>query len=199
MKLVSLTVKLLVPMWMSLLPNIGNHGQFLWKFYIAHSLFQWCINLGIWPISLEVLWEMHQVESVHEMQGKKQMILYKFLGLIFKGKLFYQKIQQSSICNKKDEELEMGGGGAFVPNKKVKPNIETDDGITPLLSVVAAGSLPCLEMLIQGKTHNLEQENGVKEFLRVANLEKAVKETVEQPNVDGIKDQVVEVSQAIEV
>ncbi|KAI3710512.1 hypothetical protein L2E82_40295 [Cichorium intybus] len=51
--------------------------------------------------------------------------------------------------NKKDEELEMGGGGAFVPNKKVKPNIETDDGITPLLSAVAAGSLPCLELLIQ--------------------------------------------------
>ncbi|KVI08508.1 Ankyrin repeat-containing protein [Cynara cardunculus var. scolymus] len=29
------------------------------------------------------------------------------------------------------------------------PNIETDDGITPLLSAVAAGSLPCLELLIQ--------------------------------------------------
>ncbi|KAK3141007.1 hypothetical protein QOZ80_5AG0408850 [Eleusine coracana subsp. coracana] len=30
-----------------------------------------------------------------------------------------------------------------------KPNTETDDGITPLLSTVAAGSLPCLEVLIQ--------------------------------------------------
>jgi hypothetical protein len=30
-----------------------------------------------------------------------------------------------------------------------KPNTETDDGITPLLSAVAAGSLPCLEVLIQ--------------------------------------------------
>ncbi|KAL4575314.1 hypothetical protein LXL04_022156 [Taraxacum kok-saghyz] len=28
-------------------------------------------------------------------------------------------------------------------------DIETDDGITPLLSAVAAGSLPCLELLIQ--------------------------------------------------
>ncbi|KAI3723122.1 hypothetical protein L2E82_34484 [Cichorium intybus] len=32
---------------------------------------------------------------------------------------------------------------------KADPNIETDDGITPLLSAVAAGSLPCLELLIQ--------------------------------------------------
>lgn len=32
---------------------------------------------------------------------------------------------------------------------KADPNIETDDGITPLLSTVAAGSLPCLELLIQ--------------------------------------------------
>ncbi|KAK7852849.1 26s proteasome non-atpase regulatory subunit 10 [Quercus suber] len=31
----------------------------------------------------------------------------------------------------------------------VKPNAETDDNITPLLSTVAAGSLPCLELLIQ--------------------------------------------------
>ncbi|XP_010278142.1 PREDICTED: uncharacterized protein LOC104612428 [Nelumbo nucifera] len=30
------------------------------------------------------------------------------------------------------------------------PNAETDDGITPLLSSVAAGSLSCLELLIQG-------------------------------------------------
>uniref|UniRef100_A0A0E0KXG6 Serine/threonine-protein kinase BSK1-like TPR repeats domain-containing protein n=1 Tax=Oryza punctata TaxID=4537 RepID=A0A0E0KXG6_ORYPU len=30
-----------------------------------------------------------------------------------------------------------------------KPNTETDDGITSLLSAVAAGSLPCLEILIQ--------------------------------------------------
>ncbi|KAF9605978.1 hypothetical protein IFM89_021304 [Coptis chinensis] len=29
------------------------------------------------------------------------------------------------------------------------PNAETDDGITPLLSAVAAGSFPCLELLIQ--------------------------------------------------
>ncbi|KAL8246650.1 hypothetical protein R6Q59_007866 [Mikania micrantha] len=29
------------------------------------------------------------------------------------------------------------------------PNIETDDGITPLLSAVAAGSLQCLELLVQ--------------------------------------------------
>ncbi|CAI9271880.1 unnamed protein product [Lactuca saligna] len=33
---------------------------------------------------------------------------------------------------------------------KANPNIETDDGITPLLSAVAACSLPCLELLIQG-------------------------------------------------
>ncbi|KAM0006045.1 putative tetratricopeptide-like helical domain superfamily, ankyrin repeat-containing [Helianthus debilis subsp. tardiflorus] len=32
---------------------------------------------------------------------------------------------------------------------KADPNIETDDGITPLLSAVAAGSLQCLELLIQ--------------------------------------------------
>lgn len=32
---------------------------------------------------------------------------------------------------------------------KADPNIETDDGITPLLSAVAAGSLPCLELLIE--------------------------------------------------
>ncbi|KAL4572278.1 hypothetical protein LXL04_019049 [Taraxacum kok-saghyz] len=31
---------------------------------------------------------------------------------------------------------------------KADPNIEIDDGITPLLSAVAAGSLPCLELLI---------------------------------------------------
>ncbi|CAJ1961090.1 unnamed protein product [Sphenostylis stenocarpa] len=29
------------------------------------------------------------------------------------------------------------------------PNADTDDGITPLLSAVAAGSLACLEILIQ--------------------------------------------------
>lgn len=29
------------------------------------------------------------------------------------------------------------------------PNIETDDGITPLFSAVAAGSVPCVELLIQ--------------------------------------------------
>lgn len=29
------------------------------------------------------------------------------------------------------------------------PNLETDDDVTPLLSAVAAGSLPCLELLIQ--------------------------------------------------
>jgi hypothetical protein len=33
----------------------------------------------------------------------------------------------------------------------LQPNTETDDGITPLLSSVAAGSLPCLEVLIQVK------------------------------------------------
>nr|XP_043632115.1 putative ankyrin repeat protein RF_0381 [Erigeron canadensis] len=32
---------------------------------------------------------------------------------------------------------------------KADPNIETDDGITPLLSTVAAGSLPCLELLVE--------------------------------------------------
>ncbi|PWA75248.1 ankyrin repeat family protein [Artemisia annua] len=32
---------------------------------------------------------------------------------------------------------------------KADPNIETDDGVTPLLSTVAAGSLPCLELLIE--------------------------------------------------
>nr|XP_029119504.1 uncharacterized protein LOC105042167 isoform X1 [Elaeis guineensis] len=32
---------------------------------------------------------------------------------------------------------------------RVLPNAETDDNITPLLSAVAAGSLPCLELLIQ--------------------------------------------------
>ncbi|XP_076942973.1 uncharacterized protein LOC143613028 [Bidens hawaiensis] len=32
---------------------------------------------------------------------------------------------------------------------KADPNIETDDGITPLLSAVAAGSLQCLDLLIQ--------------------------------------------------
>jgi len=31
----------------------------------------------------------------------------------------------------------------------LQPNAETDDGITPLLSAVAAGSLACLELLIQ--------------------------------------------------
>lgn len=30
-----------------------------------------------------------------------------------------------------------------------QPNIETEDDITPLLSAVAACSLPCLELLIQ--------------------------------------------------
>lgn len=31
----------------------------------------------------------------------------------------------------------------------LQPNAETEDGITPLLSSVAAGSLACLELLIQ--------------------------------------------------
>jgi len=31
----------------------------------------------------------------------------------------------------------------------LQPNADTDDGITPLLSAVAAGSLACLEILIQ--------------------------------------------------
>lgn len=31
----------------------------------------------------------------------------------------------------------------------LQPNAESDDDITPLLSSVAAGSLPCLELLIQ--------------------------------------------------
>lgn len=31
----------------------------------------------------------------------------------------------------------------------LQPNSENDDSITPLLSSVAAGSLPCLELLIQ--------------------------------------------------
>ena len=30
-----------------------------------------------------------------------------------------------------------------------QPNAETDDDITPLLSAVAAGSLACLDLLIQ--------------------------------------------------
>lgn len=34
-----------------------------------------------------------------------------------------------------------------------KPNTENDDGITPLLSAVAAGSLPCLDILIQAGAH----------------------------------------------
>lgn len=39
----------------------------------------------------------------------------------------------------------------------LQPNIETDDGITPLLSAVAACSLPCLELLIQ--VHVIEGVN----------------------------------------
>lgn len=31
----------------------------------------------------------------------------------------------------------------------LQPNTETDDNVTPLLSSVAAGSLACLELLIQ--------------------------------------------------
>jgi len=31
----------------------------------------------------------------------------------------------------------------------LQPNADTDDGITPLISAVAAGSLACLEILIQ--------------------------------------------------
>lgn len=31
----------------------------------------------------------------------------------------------------------------------LQPNAESEDDITPLLSSVAAGSLPCLELLIQ--------------------------------------------------
>ncbi|KAI3523850.1 hypothetical protein L1887_02299 [Cichorium endivia] len=50
---------------------------------------------------------------------------------------------------------------------------------------------PSSSTVIEGNTHNLEQENGVKEFLSVANLEKTVKEIVEQLNVDGIEDQLV--------
>ncbi|KAI3518267.1 hypothetical protein L1887_06802 [Cichorium endivia] len=49
----------------------------------------------------------------------------------------------------------------------------------------------------KGNTHNLEQENGVKEFLPVANLEKSIKEIIEQPNVDGIEEQLVEFSEAM--
>lgn len=41
------------------------------------------------------------------------------------------------------------------------------------------------------------KENGVKEFLPVANLEKAVKEIVDQPHVDGIEDNLVEFSEAM--
>lgn len=31
----------------------------------------------------------------------------------------------------------------------LQPNAETDDSITPLLSAVAAGSLPCIELLLK--------------------------------------------------
>jgi ankyrin repeat protein len=31
----------------------------------------------------------------------------------------------------------------------LQPNTENDDGVTALLSAVAAGSLPCLEVLIE--------------------------------------------------
>ena len=31
----------------------------------------------------------------------------------------------------------------------LQPNAETEDGATPLLSAVAAGSLACLELLVQ--------------------------------------------------
>ncbi|XP_068650270.1 uncharacterized protein [Aristolochia californica] len=37
----------------------------------------------------------------------------------------------------------------FLLDQHANPNTETDDNITPLLSSVAAGSLPCLELLIQ--------------------------------------------------
>ncbi|CAI9287914.1 unnamed protein product [Lactuca saligna] len=47
--------------------------------------------------------------------------------------------------------------------------------------------------------HNLAQENGVNDFLLLGNLEKAVKEIVDQPLplVDGIEDQLVEFSEAM--
>ncbi|KAG9452554.1 hypothetical protein H6P81_005458 [Aristolochia fimbriata] len=37
----------------------------------------------------------------------------------------------------------------FLLEQNANPNTETDDNVTPLLSSVAAGSLPCLELLIQ--------------------------------------------------
>jgi ankyrin repeat protein len=39
-----------------------------------------------------------------------------------------------------------------------KPNTENDDGITPLLSAVAAGSLPCLDILIQVHKSNFKSK-----------------------------------------
>ncbi|KAI9119658.1 hypothetical protein K1719_009534 [Acacia pycnantha] len=36
-----------------------------------------------------------------------------------------------------------------VPIIHKRPNAETDDGVTPLLSSVAAGSLTCIELLVQ--------------------------------------------------
>ncbi|KAL7612141.1 hypothetical protein Lser_V15G05677 [Lactuca serriola] len=52
---------------------------------------------------------------------------------------------------------------------------------------------------VQGNAHNIAQENGVNDFLPLGNLEKAIKEIVDQPLplVDGIEDQLVEFSEAM--
>ncbi|KAI7730107.1 hypothetical protein M8C21_033313 [Ambrosia artemisiifolia] len=71
---------------------------------------------------------------------------------------------------------------------KADPNIETDDGITPLLSAVAAGSLQCLELLIQDglKPVQVAAGRGNRGAVEILLPLSSQVETVKDWTVDGI-------------
>ncbi|CAH1433725.1 unnamed protein product [Lactuca virosa] len=97
-------------------------------------------------------------------------------------------VNKSKKGNQNDE-----GSGSFGPVVMVDLSIKEDGNASS-----HGGSMMAINRE-RANAHNLAQENGVNDFLPLGNLEKAVKEIVDQPLplVDGIEDQLVEFSEAM--